>query len=292
MLTEPDAIGLLLVGHGTRDETGTRQFLELAEGLNERFHPLAAEGAFLELAEPGIDIAVERLLVRGFNEIVTVPVILFAAGHVKRDIPAEVAKALAARGRADVKQVQTRHLGCHPAVVELSRVRMEEALRVQAGIPARVPAEFRVQAERIGDRGQGIECLLLVARGSSDEEAAAEMREFAALRRAERPGMNVEIAFLAKARPSLSEQLVKLAAANYERVIVQPHFLFEGELVDRIRGQITGIAGRQPQTEWIVTEPLADPAGKPGLASKLLAKVTRDRCREARIHVVASPDDD
>jgi sirohydrochlorin cobaltochelatase len=274
MSTYPDAIGLLLVGHGTRDEMGTRQFLELTDGLKEKFKSLAVEAAFLELAQPRIDVAVERLLERGVGQIVTVPVILFAAGHVKRDIPAQVAAALAVRGRSDVRQTQLGHLGCHRAAVELSRVRMEEA---EDG------------GRRTEDRES---CLLLVARGSSDKEAAAEMREFAALRRAERPGMTLEVAFLAKARPSFEEQMVKLAAADYERVIVQPHFLFEGELVDRIRGQITGIAARQPQTEWIVTEPLANPCGKPGLASELLAKVILDRCREGGIRVVASPDDD
>jgi sirohydrochlorin ferrochelatase len=86
--------------------------------------------------------------------------------------------------------------------------------------------------------------------------------------------------------------LAKLTAAAFARVIVQPHFLFEGELVDRIRGQITEITARQPQKEWIVTQPLADAPGKPGLASELLAKVILDRCREAGIRVVASAGDD
>jgi sirohydrochlorin ferrochelatase len=290
MPNELKSAGLLLVAHGTRDVVGTQQFVELVEALKERFEPLPVEAAFLELAQPDIPIGVERLLERGVGEIVTVPVILFAAGHVKRDIPGQVTAALAARGRSDVGQVQVGHLGCHPALVELSRVRMEEAGEVHG-------SGFRVQKERTGDREQGTTCLVLVARGSSDEEAAEEMRKFAALRRAGRPEMPVEVAFLAKARPSLDEQLAKLTAPGFERVgfegvVVQPHFLFEGELVDRIRGQIRDTAARQPQTEWIMAQPLADPCEKPGLASKLLAKVILDRCREAGIRVVVSPDDD
>ncbi|HEY2410625.1 MAG TPA: sirohydrochlorin chelatase [Pirellulaceae bacterium] len=298
MSNELKSVGLLLGGHGTRDEGGVQQFLELAEGLKRRFKPLPVEAAFLELAHPNIQTGVERLLERGVGEIVTVPVILFAAGHVKRDIPGQVVAALVARGRSDVRQVQVEHLGCHPAVVELSRVRMEEAKRGGAsgcGVPMRDSGKESGRLAACPTEVVGTAhptCLLLVARGSSDEGAAAEMREFAALRRAARPEMPVEVAFLAKTRPNLDEQLAKLTAASFERVIVQPHFLFEGELVDRIRGQIMEIAARQPQTQWIVTQPLADSAGKAGLASELLAKVILDRCGEAGIRVVASPDDD
>src|SRR6185369_6737473 len=151
MSYETKSVGLLLVGHGTRDEVGLRQFLELAEGLKETLAPQPVESAFLELAQPGIQLGVERLLDRGVNEIVTVPVILFAAGHVKRDIPLQVAAALAARGQADVRQVQVGHLGCHGAIVELSRLRREEADK---------------EIRRQGDKER--ELLLLVARGSSD----------------------------------------------------------------------------------------------------------------------------
>jgi sirohydrochlorin cobaltochelatase len=275
MLIDSQNLGLLLVGHGTRDEAGALQFLELAERLKGYFAAVAVEAAFLELAKPGIDAGVERLLGRGAKEIVTAPVILFAAGHVKRDIPGQVAAAVAARGRDGVRQVQVGHLGCHEAVVELSRLRMEEAERGGAsgwGVP-REDTGNEEMAGRIH-----LTCLLLVARGSKDEEAAAEMHEFARLRQAAEPELKVEVAFLAMAQPSLEQQVAKLAASGFRRVVVQPHFLFEGELVERIRGQIAKTAAETPQIEWIVTRPLADPVGKPGLASELLAKVIHDRC--------------
>lgn len=297
MLNSGRSLGILLVGHGTRDEVGTQQFLELAEGLKEAFAPLAVEAAFLELAQPGISVAVDRLLDRGVDEIVTAPVILFAAGHVKRDIPLQVASAITVRGRSDIRQVQVGHLGCHEALVELSRVRMEEAVRERSDMETR------------GQGDNGTECLLLVARGSTDEAAAEEMRQFAALRQAGLSGVQVEVAFLAKARPSFEDKLAEIKAlldkpevategtesriaTGCQTVIVQPHLLFEGELVDRIRSQIAEIAAEQPQTEWIVTQPLADSPGKTGLARQLLRKVILDRCNKADIHVVASAGDD
>jgi len=135
-------------------------------------------------------------------------------------------------------------------------------------------------------------CLLLVARGSKDDEASAEMHQFAALRGQTDPSLIVEPAFLSMAQPSFDEQLRKIATAGFRRVIVQPHFLFEGELVERIRCQIAECARNYPETEWIVAPPLADRPGETGLASKLLANVILDRLREAGIRVVVSSGDD
>src|SRR5215203_3307856 len=67
---------ILLVGHGTREETGTQQFLELVEVLKERLAPAAVEAAFLELREPGIEVGVERLLGQEIERLVTVPLLL------------------------------------------------------------------------------------------------------------------------------------------------------------------------------------------------------------------------
>jgi sirohydrochlorin cobaltochelatase len=270
--------GLLLVGHGTRSEMGTAQFLALAERLRNRVRELSVEAAFLELQQPDIDSAVGRLVEQGIERLVTMPLLLFAAGHAKEDVPGTVAAALGRRGRSDIGQVQSGHLGCHPAVVELSRMRMEES------------------ECRAGDTGQGTgdrqTCLLLVGRGSNDESATAEMHDFAGLRQQALQGKNVEVAFLAMAQPLLAEQLAVVARQGYRRVIVQPHLLFCGELVDSIERQVAEVKGRYPETEWITTRPLADLPGTVSRATDLMEKVIFDRCQQAGIHVVVAGADD
>src|SRR5262245_56819399 len=130
--------GLLLVGHGTRSEVGTAQFLALAKAIRNRVSDeLRVEAAFLELQQPDIEAAVGRLVDQGIDQLVTMPLLLFAAGHAKEDVPGAVAGALARRERSDIRLTQAQHLGRHSAVVELSRLRMEEA------------------ECRRGDRGQG-----------------------------------------------------------------------------------------------------------------------------------------
>ncbi len=49
--------------------------------------------AFLDLAEPGVDAAVERLAAEGFTEAIAVPLLFTEAYHAKQDVPAAIAEA-------------------------------------------------------------------------------------------------------------------------------------------------------------------------------------------------------
>jgi sirohydrochlorin cobaltochelatase len=209
-------------------------------------------------------------------------------------VPAAVADALARRGRQDIEQVQAAHLGCHAAMVELSKSRADDALSAiqRGGASGYCGPREDPGTENREDPGTENACLLLIGRGSHDESATAEMHEFAGLRRQGIPGKKVKVAFLAMARPLLAEQLPVIARQGYRRVIVQPHLLFRGELVDSIERQVAEAKGQFPKTEWIVAQALADLPGKSSSATKLLEKVILDHCQEAGIHVVAAEADD
>jgi sirohydrochlorin cobaltochelatase len=273
--------GLLLVGHGTRSAVGTQQYLALARSLAERLAPLAVEPAFLELQQPDIHAAVARLVSRGIHRLVTMPLLLFAAGHAKRDVPRQVTAALTRCGQDQIEQIQAPHLGCHSAIVELSRRRMEESLfSTQAATGSR-DAEIQLPS-----------CLLLVARGSQDDSAAAEMHDFARIRQQDMPEVSIDVAFLAMARPLLGEKLTEIACRGYERVVVQPHFLFHGELVESIASQVADVAVQHPDQEWIVAPPLADNPDGVTSATEVIQKVILDRCDQAGIRVVATASGD
>jgi sirohydrochlorin cobaltochelatase len=255
--------GLLLVGHGTRSITGTKQFLDLAEQLAQRIAPSPLEPAFLEMQQPTIAEAVERLLARNIQRLIVMPMLLFAAGHAKRDIPQAVQAALAGCLQAGLPWVQAAHLGCHPAMLELSRRRMAEVLAGKQSIPTEES------------------CLLLVGRGSPDESATAEMQEFARLRQQHEGGLRTDVAFLAMARPLLHECLNQLAAASFRRVIVQPHLLFDGDLAELLRRQVESTAKAHPEQDWLVTPLLADKLGEVGCGMELLVEAILARCQEA-----------
>jgi sirohydrochlorin cobaltochelatase len=254
-------VGLLLVGHGTRSELGRREFLALADSIARRAAPAAVEAAFLELAEPTINAGLSRLVERGARRVIVVPLLLFAAGHAKDDIPAAVQAAAAKLGLPPGSVLQVEHLGCDERIVEQSRQRFTEALLGRQSIPAEQT------------------CLLIVGRGSRDESATAEMHQFARLRAAN------AVAFLAMAQPAVSDVLPALAAQSWRRIVVQPHLLFHGELLDRLHAQVRAIARQHPEQEWIVTSYLGE-----GLAAgadiKLLSEAVFRRIQAAGIRVV------
>lgn len=260
MTTTPT--GVLIVGHGTRSPLGRAQFLWLAEQVQTLLIPLQLEPAFLELAEPTIDEAVGRLVQRGIEQLVTLPLLLFAAGHAKEDIPSAVKSALKKHGKSELPCSQAAHFGCHPALLELSRLRLQESLEAAASpIVEREPQT----------------CHLLVGRGSHDETATAEMREFARLSQ-QATQLPTEIAFLAMARPRVSAQLVACASRGFERVIVQPHLLFHGDLIESLRHQVGEASREFGQVQWLTAETLADPPDTSSLATELLVAVIRERC--------------
>jgi sirohydrochlorin cobaltochelatase len=242
--------GVLLVGHGTRSELGQRQCRALADeialGLDT---PLfTTELAYLELAAPTIEVGVARLVGLSVERLIVVPLLLFAAGHAKEDIPAAVRKALAAVGAASLPMTQTEPLGLQQPVIELAAARFREA-----AIPSIAPAET---------------CLLLIGRGSRDPEATADMRQLGALLHQRLGVGQTQVSFLAMVQPPAAEIIRAAAESSFRQIVVQPHLLFHGELLDRIQQDMETAAARDQDKSWGMARIL-------GEESRPLAKILR-----------------
>lgn len=270
------AEGLLLVGHGTRETAGVAEFLAVAELVRQRTATLV-EPCFLELARPTIAEGVARLAERGARRITVVPALLFAAGHAKRDIPLAVAET--AVGFPELSVRYAAPLECHDRVLELSARRFREA--VGAADVAAVESPFDA-AETL---------LVMVGRGSSDLAAKAEMLRFSKLRRDLTPVSELETCFVARQSPLLADALPRVAASGFRRIVVQPHLLCKGQLLDDIRREVESASGcRLPpglpasvhaarraersqgvaraRVQWIMTAPLG---AEPEIAEAILA---------------------
>jgi sirohydrochlorin ferrochelatase len=201
--------GLLLIGHGTRHAAGRAEFLETVEQVRLRLPGTRMEAAFLERCEPDIATAVDRLVAAGVTQIVAEPVLLLSAGHARRDIPEALTSA--ARQHEGVAIRQAPHLGCHPALVELSKQRFLEAL--DANDEGKEAAGSKNAERRVG--------WVMVGRGSSDVSALAEMRQFVELRLRETPVAHAVTCFLAVARPRLEDAVEQMASADVTHVVVK-----------------------------------------------------------------------
>lgn len=243
---------LVIIGHGTRDPQGVAEFRQLVDQVAAAAPEWIVEPCFLELAEPDVAVGLDNAVERGGECVVALPLLLFAAGHAKRDVP-ELLDA-ARRRHSGVDFRPAAHLGCHPKLIELS----VERYRQLGTFPA---------ADTL---------LLLIGRGSHDASANAEMARFARLRCEAEPVGWHEVAFTAMAEPSLERAIPVVAAMPFSQVVVQPHLLFSGELVERLRATVKLAAVQFPAKTWSLAEHL-------GPALPLVAAVL-DRASEAAHH--------
>ena len=175
---EPPA--LLVVGHGSRDADGVEEFWALSRTIREVAGELPVDFGFIEMAEPLADLAIDRLVERGLTDIVSVPLVLLAAGHLKNDGPATLARAR--QRHPDVRFRMGRDLGIDPVVLAV----VED--RIRAAIGEDDPAEVGV---------------VLVGRGSSDPDACGDLFKFGRLLADGRGLGTVEPAFVSVARPDV-----------------------------------------------------------------------------------------
>ena len=98
----------LLAAHGSRHPEGNAEIEHFAAQWRERHPNWRIEVCFIEHAEVLLAEGLERAA-RGARQVLVIPFILNAAGHVKMELPAamEVARA----NHPDVSFHCTRHLG-------------------------------------------------------------------------------------------------------------------------------------------------------------------------------------
>jgi sirohydrochlorin cobaltochelatase len=213
---------LLVVGHGSRDPRGVREFHELLVLVEERSPGLLVEGGFIELSRPPISECVNRLLEGGARRIAAVPLMLLAAGHAKDDIPATLVREKI--HHPEVEFQYGRALGIRPELLSL----MDE--RISAVVPEEKKEETAV---------------LVVGRGSSDPDANSDLYKISRLFYEGRSYLTVEPAFVSLTPPEVSTGLDRLERLGARRIVVFSYFLFTGVLEERIREQSARFAEKR-----------------------------------------------
>ena len=80
-------VAILICGHGSRNKLAITEFQELTKLIQKRYPNILVEYGFLEFAKPSIVDALDKLKDNSIKKIIAIPAMLFAAGHVKNDIP-------------------------------------------------------------------------------------------------------------------------------------------------------------------------------------------------------------
>ena len=247
---------VLLCGHGSRDPDAITEFELAAAALRPRLPQFDFATGYLEFARPTIRDGLALLAARGARRILAVPGMLFAASHVKNDLPWEMNSFAADNPGVDVRLA--RALGIDAKLLQAAAAR----------IAAATSDTSILRAETL---------LLVVGRGTNDPDANSNISKLA---RMLWEGMGLgwaEVAFSGVAHPRVDAALARAAGLGFRRIIVFPYFLFTGVLVKRIYAQTDAVAALFPEIEFAKALYLRDHDGVLGAFCERVAELENAR---------------
>ena len=227
-----ETLGIMVCGHGSRDEQAVEEFQSVARGIRQRMPQYPVEWGFLEFATPIIRDGLDELQKKGVNRVLAVPGMLFAAGHAKNDIPSVLNTYQAQYPGLSIEY--GRELGIDTRMIRAAGARIEEALE-QAG--KNIPRHETL--------------LMVVGRGASDPDANSNV---AKVMRMLWEGIGFgwgETCYSGVTFPLVEPGLEHAAQLGFRRIVVFPYFLFTGILVKRIYEHTDRVAKRHPDIEFI-----------------------------------------
>ena len=204
------APALVALAHGSRDSRSTKTITALVSEVKAMRPDLRVEKAFLDLAKPGFQTVVDRLVKAGYDEIVVVPLLLTEAFHAAVDVPQAVAEATTRHPGLQIRV--TSILGLEACFLEVLDERLREALR--------------------SSRVRELDALVLAAAGSTDPLANQAVARLARLWGTHHR-LPVSAAYASSAPPATGEAVRAFRAEGRRHIAVASLFLAPGTLVDR-----------------------------------------------------------
>lgn len=215
---------VLILGHGSRRAAANAQFEAVVARFRARRPDLDVGHAYIELADPLLAEGLASLALRS-DRVTVLPLFLFAAGHVKGDIPEAIEEAR--RAFPSVRFDTAAELGVDPQMISIALD------RAGAAVPLRGPEAART-------------VLLTIGRGSLDSNANGDFYKLSRMVAEQGGFARPELCFIAVVDPLLPAALERLALSKPERILVLPYFLFEGLLIEQIREEVARFAARHP----------------------------------------------
>jgi len=231
--------GVMVCGHGSRDEDAVSEFLNFAKKLKNQLLQYELDWGFLEFANPVIKSGLDSLREKGIREIMSVPVMLFAAGHAKNDIPS-VLNAYQAQ-YPELSISYGRELGIDLKLIRAAGERVKDAIE---------------RAD--GDISPEETLLMVVGRGASDPDANSNVSK---VTRMLWEGLGLgwaETAYSGVTFPLIKPGLEHASKLGYKRIVVFPYFLFTGILVKRIYQYTDMVAAEHPEIQFVKASYLND----------------------------------
>ncbi len=230
----PSSYAICLIGHGSRDPEGARQFLTLSQKFRERNFCQIVESGFLEFANPDITNALSACHRNGVKNIIILPGILFSGEHTRRDVPHTVNEVF--RNRPEINLIFAKPLATQPKVIEACQKRIEE--------------EEKSSTEPFS-RSETL--LMTIGHGSQDSGFNSEVEKILS-QLGEKMGFGKTLpCFAGTSQHYLEDMQEKFTPQGFRRVILLPFFLFTGVWVKRVHALSDTFQSKYPDTEILKT---------------------------------------
>jgi precorrin-8X/cobalt-precorrin-8 methylmutase len=230
----PDSCAICLIGHGSQDSEGVKDFLTLSQKLRERKFCLIVESGFLEFGNPDITEALSACQRNSVKNIIILPGILFSGKHTQRDVP-HTADAVF-RNHPEINLIFAEPLATQPKVIEACQKRIEEEERNS-------PESF--------SRSETL--LMIIGHGSRDTGFNSKVKKnLSQLGDNMGFGKNL-IGFAGSSQHYMEDMQEKFQPQRFRRVILLPFFLFSGVWVKRVHALADTLQGKYPNTEILKT---------------------------------------
>ena len=226
--------GVMICGHGSRDDKAVAEFANLQARLAERFPDYPVEYGFLEFATPIIRTGLDKLAAQGVDHVLAVAGMLLSAGHVKNDIASVLNQYQADHPNPDFLIEFARPLDVDAKMMYAAEARIRAAIE---DADTDVPLEETM--------------LMVVGRGTSDPDANGSISKIC---RMLWEGIGFgwgEVCYSGVTFPLVAPGLEHAVRLGYRRIVMFPYFLFTGVLVKRIYAITDQIAEQFPDIEFL-----------------------------------------
>jgi sirohydrochlorin cobaltochelatase len=220
---------ILLVGHGSREPEGNLEIEQFAEEWRAKQPQRQIDVCFIEFADVLLDDGLDNSA-KHSEQVIVVPLILNAAGHVKMDIPEAIEHARLRHPA--VEFIYCRHIGSCEEILTLLKRNLRQSM---------------MTLDMPDPRNTGV---ILLGRGSSDKVANGEVAKMARWLYEEGEHPLVDIAFTGITHPRLESVVQRQTKLEMRQIVILPFYLFTGTLIKRITRQVERLQSQYPQIQF------------------------------------------